>query len=100
MSQSGDSRKDVKKSSSSKDKDKDSRLLADMAKEPAVVNIVNQEMVELVNKYGGRQAEVLRKEFSQGQAAMSAEVKSLSSVMIGIAKTLEDLKEVPSFPGW
>ena len=44
-----------------------------MTKEPA--GSVSQEVVELINKVGGRQAEVLRNEFSQGQAAMSAEVK-------------------------
>ena len=63
MSQAGDNRKEKEKkpSSSSKDKDKDGRLLAEMAKEPATVN---QDVIELVNRLGGRQAEVLRKEFS------------------------------------
>ena len=86
---------------SSKDKDrkssKDSKLQAEMNKEP--VGSVSQEVVELVNKVGGRQAEVLRKEFSQGQAAMSAEVKGMASVLAGIAKSLQDLKEVPPTPG-
>ena len=96
MSQSGDKKdKDGKKSSSSKDKD--NRLLSEMAKEPVAPN---QEVIELVNKLGGRQAEVLRKEFSLGQAAMKDEVKSLASVMVGIAKTLEGFKEIPSIQGW
>ena len=58
MSQSGD-KKDKKSSSG-----KDNKLLDDMAKDP------NREVVELVNNLGGRQAEALRKEFSQRQAAM------------------------------
>ena len=91
MSQSGE-KKDAKRSSSGKDKDKDSRLLAEMSKEPVAPN---QELVELVNKLGGRQAEVLRKEFSQGQAAMKDEVKNLTSVMSNIEKTLQELKEIP-----
>ena len=96
MSQSGDKKdKDSKKSSSSKDKD--SRLLSEMAKEPVAPN---QEVIELVNKLGGRQAEVLRKEFSQGQAAMKDEVKGLANILVGIAKTLEGLKESPpAIPG-
>ena len=58
MSQSGDKKeKEAKKPSSSKDKD--GRLLAEMAKEPTAPN---KEVIELVNKLGGRQAEVLRKE--------------------------------------
>ena len=100
MSQAGENRKEKEKkssSSSSKDKDKDGKLLAEMAKEPATVN---QDVIELVNRLGGRQAEVLRKEFSQGQATMSAEVKNLALVMTTIAKTLEGLKEPPSIPGW
>ena len=68
-----------------------------MAKEPVAPN---QEVIELVNKLGGRQAEVLRKEFSLGQAAMKDEVKSLASVMVGIAKTLEGFKEITSVQGW
>ena len=67
MSQSGDKKdKDGKKSSFSKDKD--TRLLSEMAKEPLAPN---QDVIELVNKLGGRQAEVLRKEFSLGQAEPS-----------------------------
>lgn len=62
MSQSGDKKDKDKKSSSGKDKD--NKLLDDMAKDP------NREVVELVNNLGGRQAEALRKEFSQRQAAM------------------------------
>ena len=58
MSQSGDKKeKEAKKPSSSKDKD--GRLLAEMAKEPTAPN---KKVIELVNKHGGRQAEVLRKE--------------------------------------
>ena len=58
MSQAGDKKeKEAKKPSSSKDKD--GRLLAEMAKEPTAPN---KEVIKLVNKLGGRQAEVLRKE--------------------------------------
>ena len=89
MSQSGDKKdKDGKKSPSSKDKD--TRLLSEMAKELVAPN---QEVIELVNKLGGR------KEFSLGQAAMKEEVKSLAPVMVGIAKTLEGFKEILSIPG-
>ena len=95
MSQPRDKKDKDGKSSSSKDKD--SKLLAEMSKEPGAPN---QEVIELVNKLGGRQAEVLRKEFSLGQAAMKDEVKSLASVMVGIAKTLEGFKEIPSVQGW
>ena len=94
MSQPRDKKDKDGKSSSSKDKD--SKLLAEMSKEPGAPN---QEVIELVNKLGGRQAEVLRKEFSLGQAAMKDEVKSLGTVMAGIAKTLQGLKEIPSIPG-
>ena len=95
MSQFGDKKdKDGKKSSSSKDKD--TRLLSEMAKKLVAPN---KEVIELLNKLGGRQAEVLRKEFYLGQAAMKEEVKSLAPVMVGIAKTLEGFKEIPSIPG-
>ena len=58
MSQAGDKKeKEAKKPSSSKDKD--GRLLAEIAKEPTAPN---KEVIKLVNKLGGRQAEVLRKE--------------------------------------
>ena len=58
MSQAGDKKeKEAKKPSSSKDKD--GRLLAEMAKEPTAPN---KEVIELGNKLGGRQAELLRKE--------------------------------------
>ena len=96
--------------STSKDKEKDkksgnkdAKLQADMSKEPAA-GVSHQEIVELVNKVGGRQAEVLRKEFSQGQAAISTEVKGLSTVMSDIAKSIQDLKTPRDpkevHPGW
>ena len=93
MSHTGDKKDKDKKSSSGKDKD--TKLLAEMTKDP------NQEVIEqLVNKLGGRQAEALRKEFSQGQANMKDEIKSLATVMADVAKTLEGLKDIPSIPGW
>lgn len=92
MSHTGDKKDKDKKSSSGKDKD--TKLLAEMTKDP------NQEVIEqLVNKLGGRQAEALRKEFSQGQANMKDEIKSLATVMADVAKTLEGLKDIPSIPG-
>ena len=80
------------KISPSKDKEKksvrkDSKLQADMVREPSV----QKEIVELVNKVGGRQAEVLRKEFSHGQAAISTEVRGLATVMTDIARTIQEL---------
>ena len=93
MSHSGDKKDKDKKSSSCKDKD--TKLLAEMTKDP------NQEVIEqLVNNLGGRQAEVLRKEFSQEQADMKDKIKSLATVMADVAKTLEGLKDIPSIPGW
>ena len=77
---------------------KDSKLQAEMSKEPGVT-VSQQEIVELVKMVGGRQSEVLRKEFSQWQAAMSTEVKVLASVLSGIAKSLQDLKEVSPVAG-
>ena len=89
MSQADKKDKDKDKKSSSS-KDKDPKLLAEMSKDPN-----HQEVVDLVNKHGGRQAEVLRKEFSQGQSAMREEIKSLAAVMADVAKTLEELKDTP-----
>ena len=90
MSQEDKKDKDKKSSSS---KDKDNKLLTDMSRDP------NQEVTDLVNKLGRRQAEALRKEFSQGQSSMKDEIKSLATVMADVAKTLDGLKNIPSIPG-
>ena len=86
------------KISPSKDKEKksvrkDSKLQADMVREPRAAgpSVSQKEIVELVNKVGGRQAEVLRKEFSHGQAAISTEVRGLATVMTDIARTIQEL---------
>lgn len=85
--------KDKERKSSSKDL----KLQEAMAKDPGAVgpSVSQKEIVELVNKVGGRQAEVLRKEFSQGQAAISTEVKGLATVMNDIARTIQELKVPP-----
>ena len=89
MSQEDKKDKDKKSSSS---KDKDNKLLTEMSKDP------NQEVIDLINKLGRRQAEALRKELSQGQSSMKDEIKSLATVMAGVAKTLDGLKDIPSIP--
>ena len=62
-----------------------------MSKEPGGSN-ANQEVVELVNKLGGRQAEVFRKEFNKGHEALNTEVKGLASTLSNNVSSLQELK--------